>query len=210
MRTANVFHRFHFYCLTHAHAAKLWNTFSFSNIFRHLESHHILNDFKHCCRQFQSSEIKLTGFEFINVAKDLQNIYDRRTWCVCHRFLKSRDNCAAWRTCVYHIKNISWILFYAVKKILRAIHKGITSFFFFYLIPVLQTAPILRVTIKQKALLRQRLVVVIIGLNYCALGRFAIVRTDWPHQSPTSYFENEIGFFQEFSSWKTFSFVYTI
>lgn len=94
------------------------------------ESSYTYNDFKHCCRQFQSSEIKLTGFEFINVAKDLQNMYDRRTWCVCHRFLKSRDNCAAWRTCVYHIKNISWILFYAVKKILRAIHKGITSFFF--------------------------------------------------------------------------------
>ena len=85
------------------------------------------------------------------------------------------------------------------KKILRAIHKGITSYFFFYLIPVLQTAPSLRVTIKQKALLRQRVVVVIIGLNYCALGRFPIVRTDRPHQSPTSYFENEIGFFQEFS-----------
>ena len=84
------------------------------------------------------------------------------------------------------------------KKILRAIHKGITSYFF-YLIPVLQTAPSLRVTIKQKALLRQRVVVVIIGLNYCALGRFPIVRTDRPHQSPTSYFENEIGFFQEFS-----------
>ena len=61
----------------------------------------------------------------------------------------------------------------------------------------MQTAPSLRATIKQKVLLRQRVVVVIIGLNYCALGRFPIVRTDRPHQSPTSYFENEIGFFQE-------------
>lgn len=85
-------------------------------IFRHLESHHILNDFKHCCWQFQSSEIKLTGFEFINVAKDLQNIYDRRTWCVSHRFLKSSDNCTSWRRCVYHIKNVSWIQFYTVRR----------------------------------------------------------------------------------------------
>lgn len=151
-----------------------WNIFSFSNIFHHLESHHILNDFKHCCQQFQSSEIKLTGFEFINVAKDLQNTYGRRTWCVSHRFLTRRDNCTSWRRCVYHIKNVCWVQFYAVKKILRAIHKGITSFFFFYLISVLQTAPSLRVTIKQKVLLRQRVVVVIIGLNYCALGRFPI------------------------------------
>ena len=101
------------------------------------------------------------------------------------------------KVCLPYKERFLDTILYGAKKILRAIHKGITSFFF-YLIPVLQTAPSLKVTIKQNALLRQRVVVVIIGLNYCALGRFPIVRTDRPHQSPTSYFENEIGFFQEF------------
>ena len=103
------------------------------------------------------------------------------------------------KVCLPYKERFLDTILYGAKKILRAIHKCITSFFFFFnLIPVLQTAPSLRVTIKQNALLRQRVVVVIIGLNYCALGRFPIVRTDRPHQSPTSYFENEIGFFQEF------------
>ena len=102
------------------------------------------------------------------------------------------------KVCLPYKERFLDTILYGAKMILRAIHKGITSFFF-NLIPVLQTAPSLKVTIKQNALLRQRVVVVIIGLNYCALGRFPIVRTDRPHQSPTSYFENEIGFFQEFS-----------
>jgi len=43
-----------------------------SNIARHLERHHILNDFQHGFRQFHSCETQLIGF-INDVAKDMQN-----------------------------------------------------------------------------------------------------------------------------------------
>ena len=43
-----------------------------SNIVRHLESHHILNNFQHCFRQLNSCETQLIGF-INDFAKDVQN-----------------------------------------------------------------------------------------------------------------------------------------
>ena len=57
-----------------------------SNIVRHFEIQHILNDFQHGFRRFHSCETQLIGF-INDVARDMQNgpSADRRD---CHRFLK--------------------------------------------------------------------------------------------------------------------------
>ena len=46
-----------------------------SNIVRHLESHHILNNFQHCFRQLNSCETQLIGDILClnDFAKDMQN-----------------------------------------------------------------------------------------------------------------------------------------
>ena len=74
-----------------------------SNIVRHLESHHILNNFQHCFRQLNSCETQLIGF-INDFAKDVQNggqtyvivmDFSRASFCwwCCRKILGWLFNC---------------------------------------------------------------------------------------------------------------------